>query len=88
MQNLNKKLEQQWDLVYAKDWKGEPTKGQLNNDFGLYVDRTFYIISTLPKGRYVDYLSRSLLIKTQNGRRSQEFYFDQPTRTIKSRNWA
>jgi hypothetical protein len=88
MQNQDGKTYQQWDLVYEKDWKGEPGKGEFNPDFGLYVDRTFFIISALPKGRYVDYLSRSLLIKTQNGRRSQEFYFHQPTRTIKSRNWA
>jgi hypothetical protein len=36
-------LNQQWDIVYADSWKGEPTKGQLNREYGLYVQRTFYI---------------------------------------------
>jgi len=34
--------------VYADEWKGEPTKGQLNTDFGLYVERDFYVVSQLP----------------------------------------
>jgi hypothetical protein len=66
---------QQWDLIYTKDWKGEPTTGQWNRDFGLIVNKDFYIISTLPKGRYIDYLGRNLVIKEQNGRTSQKWYF-------------
>jgi hypothetical protein len=77
MWNLHRGINQQWDLVYARDWKGEPGKGELNKDFGLYVDRTFYVVSGLPKGRYLDFLGRNLVIKMQNGRRSQEFYFHQ-----------
>jgi hypothetical protein len=90
MWNLNKGVHQQWDLIYAKDWVKEPTKGQLNKEFGLKVDTTFYIVSRLPKGRYLDFLGRNLVIKTQNGRRTQEFYFHQPSKTIRSRqhNWS
>jgi hypothetical protein len=39
------KLNQQWDLVYKKDWKGEPKKGEYNPDFGLYVEKDFHIVS-------------------------------------------
>jgi hypothetical protein len=68
-----------------KDWAGEPTKGQMNKQFGLKVDTDFHIVSTLGRGKYIDYLSRDLLIKTQNGRKSQKWYFHQPSRTIRSR---
>jgi hypothetical protein len=38
---------QQWDLIYAKDWKGEPTTGEWNREYGLKVNIDFHIISTL-----------------------------------------
>jgi hypothetical protein len=77
---------QRWELIYVKDWKGEPTKGQWNRDWGFKVDTDFHIISMMGKGRYVDYINnRNLIIKTQNGRRSQRWYFHQPSRTIRSR---
>jgi len=62
----------------------------MNKDFGLFVDRTFFIVSGLPTGRYMDFLGRNMVIKTQNGRRSQEFYFHQSSRTIRCRqhNWS
>jgi hypothetical protein len=68
-----------------KDWKGEPKKGQWNREFGLKVDTDFHIISRLGKGKYIDYLSRDLLIKTSNGKTSQKWYFHQPSRTIRGR---
>jgi len=90
MWNKHGKINQQWDLVYASDWKGEPGKGELNSDFGLYIERDFHIVSGLPTGKYLDFLGRNLVIKTQNGRRSQLYYFHQQTRTIRCRqnNWS
>jgi hypothetical protein len=32
-----------WDVIYVDEWKGEPGKGELNEDFGLYVERDFYV---------------------------------------------
>jgi hypothetical protein len=47
----------------------EPKKGEFNKRFGLYVDRTFFIVSHLDEGRYIDYISTNqLLLKTPNGR--------------------
>jgi hypothetical protein len=40
---------QAWDLIYTKDWKGEPTKGQWNRDWGFKVDTDFHIVSRLGK---------------------------------------
>ena len=66
----NGKIHQQWNLVYASDWKPEPTKGQWNREFGFRVDKDFHIVSALPRGRFMDFLGRNLVIKVQNGRRS------------------
>lgn len=66
---------QQWDLIYMKDWKGEPTKGEMNEDFGLRVDTDMYIVTHMSRGRYIDVLGRNLVVKTPNGRKTQIFYF-------------
>jgi hypothetical protein len=75
-----------FELIYLKDWKGEPTTGEWNKDYGLKVNTDFHIVSTLGNGRYIDYLSRNLIIKTQNGRPTQKWYFHQPSRTIRGRS--
>jgi hypothetical protein len=83
--NKHGRTNQQWDVVYANEWN-EPKKGQLNRDFGLYVERDFYIVSHMRSGRYLDVVDgRNIVIKTRNGRNSQRFYFHQQSLTIKTR---
>jgi hypothetical protein len=79
-------LNQQWDVVYADQWKGEPTKGQLNKEYGLYVLRPFHIVSMMGKGRYLDLIGRGMVIKTANGRNTQVWYFHQTSLTIRSKS--
>jgi len=63
------RINQLWDVIYVDEWKGEPGKGELNEDFGLYVERTFYVVSALNDGRYLDLINnRNMVIKTSNGR--------------------
>jgi hypothetical protein len=62
---------QQWDVIYADQWKRDPKKGELNKDFGLYVERPFHIVSQLGRHRYLDLIGRNFVIKTRNGRTSQ-----------------
>lgn len=58
-----------WDIVYVDEWKGEPGKGELNEEFGLYVERPFYVVSAMSDGRYLDLINnRNMVIKTSNGR--------------------
>jgi hypothetical protein len=86
VQNKNGGLNQQWDIIYADEWKGEPGKGELNEDFGLYVERDFYVVSALPDKRYLDLINnRNMVIKTKNGRRTQTWYFHQQTLSIRTR---
>lgn len=88
VESQNGGTRQKWDLIYVKDWKEKviPKDGELNPDYGLRVNRDFHIISLLGAGRYIDYVGGYYLtIKTQNGRKSQRWFFDQKSLTIKSR---
>jgi len=79
-------LNQQWDVVYADEWKGEPVKGELNEKIGLYVERDFFIVSKLPDHRYLSVINnRNMAIKTPNGSKYQIWYYDQKSMTIKTR---
>jgi hypothetical protein len=71
-------IHQQWDIVYADEWKGEPGKGDLNEKFGLYVERDFHVVSQLSENRYLEIKdNRNFSIKTSNGRKQQVWYFHQ-----------
>jgi hypothetical protein len=60
---------QQWDIVYADEWEGEPGKGELNKDFGLYVERPFHVVSEMKSNKYLDLINnRNFALKTPNGR--------------------
>jgi hypothetical protein len=75
---------QQWKIVYVDEDKPEPKKGELNSEFGLYVEREFHIVSNLKSGRYLDLIGNDMVLKTPNGFPSQKWFFDQKTKTIKS----
>jgi hypothetical protein len=86
MWKFNGGKQQQWDLIYQKDWKEDPTKGNFWREFGFYVEKDFHIVTANGEKRYIDYTtSRDLVLKTQNGKISQKWYFHRATRTIKSR---
>jgi len=79
-------MNQLWDVIYVDEWKGEPKKGELNEDFGFYVQRPFHIMSMLPRRRYLDNLGNGseLVIKQPNSYKNQVWYFDQASLTIKN----
>jgi hypothetical protein len=37
-QNKKNHVSQQWDIIYADQWKRDPIKGELNPRFGMYVE--------------------------------------------------
>jgi hypothetical protein len=62
------KLSQQWDLIYVDVYPEEPKKGELNKEFGLYVERDFNVISAMKPNRYLEVINnRNMVIKTPNG---------------------
>jgi hypothetical protein len=76
MANKNGQVHQRWKVVYVSDYEKEPTKGQLNKKFGLYVERDFYVVSAMKDNRYLDLINnRNFVIKTPNGRKTQVWYF-------------
>jgi len=80
------KINQQWDIMYVDEWKGEPVKGELNERFGLYVERDFHVVSELPTHRYLDLINnRNMVQKVSNGRKTQVWYFHQQSLTIRTR---
>lgn len=86
VQKKHNGISQQWDIIYVDEMKDEPTKGQMSEKWGFIVERPFYIISELKSNRHFTQLSvqHYAMIKTPNGNKSQKFYFDQKTRTIKT----
>ena len=80
------RISQEWEIVYADEWKGEPGKGELNEDFGLYIERPFYVVSALGTHRYLEAINnRQMVIKTKNGQKGQTWWFDQKSFTIKTK---
>jgi hypothetical protein len=47
-------VNQQFDIVYVDEWPAEPKKGDLNPDFGLYIERPFLIQTAMNSRRYLD----------------------------------
>lgn len=84
-------LNQQFDIVYLDQLKPDLVKGDWNPEFGFYVEREFSIVTKLGSGRYVDVIGSNIVIKTRSSSKTQKWYFDQTTRTIKSvatkRSW-
>jgi hypothetical protein len=84
--NKHGKLNQQWDIVYVDQYPEEPKKGELNEDFGFYVERPFYIQTAMGSHRYLDLINnRNMVIKTPNGRNTQIWYFHQQSLTIRTK---
>jgi hypothetical protein len=67
----------------------EPKKGELNQQFGFYVEREFHIESMMPKRRYIDIIEgNKMVIKTSNSYASQVWYFSQKTKTIVNKKYS
>jgi hypothetical protein len=48
------KVNQRWKVIYADEYPDEPKKGELNEKFGLYVERDFYLVNAMSSNRYLD----------------------------------
>jgi len=65
--------------------KPEPKKGEFSDEYGMYVEEDFHIVTQLPSNRYLDLIGNNVVIKTPNGFSSQVWFFDYKTKTIKSK---
>ena len=78
-------LNQRWRIVYLDAKARDKIKG-MNSNFGFYINRPFYIVSKMWMSRVIEVVGgRNLVIKSRvHGRKSQQFVFDQTSKTIKS----
>jgi hypothetical protein len=59
----------------------------MNSKFGFIVERDFYFVTALPSRRIISIDSRNkLMIKVKNNYSHQKWFFDQASKTIKSRH--
>jgi hypothetical protein len=83
--NKHGKANQRWRIIYLDKAEKMQEKG-LHEDFGFHIDRPFYIVSEMGTHRYLSVINnRNLAIKTQHGRNTQEWYFHQPSKTIRTK---
>jgi len=54
-------INQKWKIVYASDKQPARKKG-LNTDFGLEINRPFYIRSRLPMNRVLEAISANNVV--------------------------
>ena len=58
----------------------------MNEEYGLIVEKDFYVISAMKPNRYLEVINnRNMVVKARNGQRGQVWYFDQRSLTIKTR---
>jgi len=70
--------------VYVDEAAKIQSKG-MNNEFGLFVNRPFYVVSKLPMKRCLGLNGNNVVLQTkQYNRVTQQFFFDGETKTIKS----
>ena len=61
----------------------------MNEDFGFYINRPFYMVSRLPLKRVIECIgANNMVIKRYTkGRVAQQFWFDEKSKTIRSQQW-
>jgi hypothetical protein len=77
---------QRWKVIYQEDQKKEADKG-FNEEFGFSINRPFYFKSRMMFHRVIDQHSNSwnYLRRYVKNRTSQQWYFDQVSKTIKNK---
>ena len=77
-----------WKVIYADKAEKTRTKGK-NEVYGLEINRPFYIVSRLPMKKVIQTNSSTLTIKDRpsSPRLTQQFFFDEVSKTIKSQQW-
>jgi len=76
-----------WDLVYTKEYEAQELKaGDMDPEFNFKVNTDFHIVSRMSQHKYIDLISNKAVLKRPNSRKTQVWFFDKDTKTIKSRS--
>jgi len=78
---------QHWNVIYVDEIPKAPTKGQTHPDYGLAVERDFYLVSALPSRRMASHRvgTANILLKYRVNLPTQRWYFDGKVRCIRNR---
>jgi hypothetical protein len=81
-------VNQRWTVTYLDQSKGEQNKG-LNKEFGMHINRPFYLVSRLPMRRVAEVVGASnvVLKRWVKGRSAQQLFFDMSSKTVRSQQW-
>jgi hypothetical protein len=76
-------------VLYLDKKAKTETKG-LNEEFGFHINRPFYLVSELPFNRVAECIGASYLRlkRWRNNVTQQQFFFDEKTKTIRSKTWT
>jgi hypothetical protein len=79
---------QKWSVVYLDTAEKDRSKG-LNKDFGLHINRPFYIRSRMPMKRVIEChgANNVWLKRWRKNVTAQQWYFDEVSKTIKNNHW-
>ena len=82
------KVNQQWSVTYVDKAEKDETKG-LNEEYGFYINRPFYIRSRLPMQRVLQChgANNVLMSRYVKNNLGQQFFFDEVSKTVKSQQW-
>lgn len=64
--------------------KPELKQGEWSPQFGVYIGTEFSIKTRMGTGRYLDVVGDQVVTKTRSTRKTQKWYFDLSTRTIRN----
>jgi len=87
-ENESKYAEQRWKIIYLDKAAKVETKG-LNEEFGLHINRPFYIRSRMPFQRVIECIGANnvTLKRWRANTRQQQWFFDEVSKTIKNNYW-
>jgi hypothetical protein len=79
---------QRWKIIYLDKAEAIRTKG-FNKEFGMHINRPFYIRSRMPMQRVIEChgANNVWLKRWRKNARAQQWYFDEVSKTIKNNNW-
>lgn len=77
---------QKFSIRYVDNTKVDRrySKGELNKEFGFKVGMPFSLYTRMSCGKVIDLVSNHLVVKRPNGKKTQNWVFNDDTRTVTS----
>lgn len=79
------KTAQKWKIAYVDEQKKPLRKGDLNEQWGFRIGTSFHIQTAMASRRLLQTIGYDVQLKSRNGFKTQLFYFDNLTKSIRSR---